>query len=125
MSRDRDDDFKSTGLICDPHNGSRTPQFAIFKRNFRTVTDSIFLQDDSDSVWQACDDTDQGGNASTAERMPTQHQAGYLNAVRREKRRQAKAFALIYKHFDDERLREMNARLQIPACTSNGGGKLY
>jgi hypothetical protein len=107
MSRDRDDDFKGNALICEPHNGSRTPQFAIFKRNFRTALDAMFLTDDSDSLWQACIDTDQGGSGPNAERMLTANQSGYQNAVRREKRRQAKAFALIYKHIDDERLKEM------------------
>ena len=118
MSRDRDDDFGKGSLICDPHNGSRTPQFNIFKRNFRTVLDSMFMTDDSDSIWQVCEDTDQNGSHPDAERMPSAHQSGYTNAVRREKRRQAKAFVLIYKHIDDERIREMLDA--IPASNRRG-----
>ena len=57
----------------------------------------MFLSDDSDSLWQACIDTDQGGSGPNAERMLTVNQNGYQNAMRREKRRQAKAFAMVYK----------------------------
>jgi hypothetical protein len=113
MSRDKDDDFKGTPLICEPHDGSRSPRFAIFKRNFRTGMDAIFLSDDSDSLWQACIDTDQGGAGPNAERMLGVQQNGYANAVRREKRRQAKTFAMVYRHIDDERIKEMLDALPV------------
>jgi hypothetical protein len=107
MSRDRDDDNNTTRLICSAWNGSRSPLFAKFRRDFRTGTDAMFLQEDDSSIWSAMDDMDQGGSKPGAERMPAPQQSGFQNAQRREKKRHAKAFSLIYRHVDDERLREM------------------
>jgi hypothetical protein len=105
MSRDRDDENNGPRLICSLWNGSRSPLFAKFRRDFSTATDAIFLQDDDSSVWSAMDDSDQGGGKPGAERMPGG--TGLLNAQRREKKRHKKAFSLIYQHIDDDRLKEM------------------
>ena len=52
-------------------------------------------------------DTDQGGQAVGADAMPAVNAAGYLNAMRRRKRRQAKAFERVYAHQEDERIRDL------------------
>jgi hypothetical protein len=103
----RYDDGSKKYLFCDPWNGSKTPAFRKFVRDFRAGADAQFLQDDDHSVWQACIDTDQGGRDPLAEAMPGATQAGYTNAVRRRKRRQNTAFKAIYNHIENERLREM------------------
>ena len=61
MQRERDDDSKSNALFCEPWNGSRQPQFRKFVRDFRTNADAYFMHEDDYSIWQACDDMDQGG----------------------------------------------------------------
>ena len=82
-------DGRGPRTYCDPHDGSRTPNFLRFKRNFMTGSSAHFLHEDDYSLWQACQDTDQGGNAAGADAMPGAQQAGHLNAVRRRKKRQA------------------------------------
>ena len=108
-----DSEPKKDYLICEAWNGSRTPGFLKFKRDFMTGMSAIYLHEDDYSLWQACNDSDQGGQAAGADALPAQGQAGHLNAVRRRRRRQAKAFERIYKHIDDERLKEMLSALQV------------
>ena len=48
-----DDHYTSNRLFCDPHNGSRSPQFMKFKRDFKTGADAMFLNEDDWSIWQA------------------------------------------------------------------------
>ena len=67
----------------------------------------MFLHEDDWSIWQACTDMDQGGQGQGADALPAQGQNGHANAVRRRKKRQAKAFERIYAHMEDERLKEM------------------
>ena len=107
MSRNSDDDNKRFTLFCDPWNGSRTPGFRKFKRDFSTGASALFLHEDDSSIWQTCEDTDQGGGDPNADPLPAQGANGHINAVRRRRKRQAKTFQLIYQHIDDERLREM------------------
>ena len=107
MSSGRDDNDGRNALFCDAWNGSRTPAFAKFKRDFKTGAHAWFLHEDDYSIWQACTDMDQGGQNPGADAMPGAQQNGHANAVRRRRKRQAKAFAIIYKHMDDERLKEM------------------
>ena len=52
-------------------------------------------------------DTDQGGRAQGADALPGANQAGHANAVRRRKRRQKTAFKIVYKHIDNERIKEI------------------
>ena len=82
MAGNRDDDgSRGPRRICEPHDGSRTPSFLIFKRNFKTCMDSIFLHEDDYSLWQAVFGTDQGGDDANAPALPAQGQAGHLQAV--------------------------------------------
>ena len=104
-------DGRGPRTYCDTHDGSRTPIFLRFKRNFMAGSSAQFLHEDDYSVWQACLDQDQGGNAAGADPMPGNQQAGHANAVRRRKRRQAQAFERVYAHVDDERIKEMLAAL--------------
>ena len=53
------------------------------------------------------EDSDQGGSANGADALPGQAQAGYANAVRRRKKRQARAYEVVYSHITDERIKEM------------------
>jgi hypothetical protein len=101
---DRSFDKELGKLICAAWNGSRSPEFKKFRRDLLSGAYSIFLQDDDESVGLAMENLDSG---SPTNALPGQAQAGYLNAVRRETRRQAKAFYIIYLHIDNERLREM------------------
>ena len=69
VSRASDDDSRSSHLFTDPWNGSRSPLFRIFKRDFKTGADGLFLPEDDYSIWQALEDTDQGGNAQGADAL--------------------------------------------------------
>ena len=63
MSSNRDDDHgRGPRRLCEPHDGSRTPSFLPFKRNFKTGLDAIFLHEDDYSLWSAVFGTDQGGD---------------------------------------------------------------
>ena len=75
----------------------------------------MFLQEDDSSIWSACNDMDAGGSAPGADPMPGPNQNGHANAVRRRAKRQAKAFAIVYAHISDERLKEM-----LDALPENG-----
>ena len=109
MSYDSKNDSSGPRLYCEAWNGSRAPGFRKFVRDFKTGADAYFLNEDDHSIWQACIDTDQGGQDPSAEPMPGPNQAGYTNAVRRRKRRQNTAFKAVYIHIDNERLRERDA----------------
>ena len=69
-----------------PHDGSRTPKFIKFKRDFQAGADAWFLHDDDYSIWSACDDSDQGGLKPGSDAMPGPNQNGYANCVRRRRR---------------------------------------
>ena len=98
-------------LFADAWNGSRTPAFLKFKRDFAAGMGATFLHEDDYSLWQACSDTDQGGQGAGADPLPAGGQNGHVNAVRRRRRRQAKAFERVYAHMDDERIKEMLSAL--------------
>ena len=101
------DNSEQDRLFCDPWNGSKTPGFRKFKRDFLTGMGATFMHEDDYSLESAVLDTDQGGQAAGADALPAQGQSGYANAVRRRRRRQAKAYERVYAHIDDERLKEM------------------
>ena len=107
MSTENKRDENGDRLLCDAWRGARTPEFRKFKRDFKASADAMFLHEDDYSVWQAMADTDQGGRDPNADPLPGQNQAGYANAVRRRKRRQKTAFKVIYRHIDNERIKEM------------------
>ena len=106
----KSDDYKDR-LVCAAWNGSRTPGFRKFKRDFQAATDAVFLTEDDFSIWSACNDLDQGGQGPNADPMPGANVAGHLNAVRRRKRRQAKAYQYVYAHIDNERIKELLAMM--------------
>ena len=108
---DSKDNSKSNALFTEPWNGSRTPGFLKFKRDFAAGMGASFLHEDDYSLWQAATDIDQGGLANGADAMPAQGQSGHANATRRRRRRQMKTYERIYAHIDDERLREMLSSL--------------
>ena len=108
MSSNRDDDHgRGPRRLCEPHDGSRTPSFLPFKRNFKTGLDAIFLHEDDYSLWSAVFGTDQGGDDPNAPALPAQGQNGYLQAVRKRAKRQKKAFEMVFNHIDNERLKDM------------------
>ena len=107
MSRGSDDQNGHSRLFTDAWDGSRTPLFLRFKRDFQAGADAVFLHEDDYSIWQACTDLDQGGQAQGADQLPAQGQNGYTNAVRRRRKRQARAFQEVYRHVNDDRLKEM------------------
>ena len=120
MSSTHGNDSRGPRTYCEPHDGARSPNFLAFKRNFKTGSSAHFLSEDDYSIWQACQDSDQGGNAAGADPLPGPQQAGYANAVRRRKKRQAQAFERVYAHTDDERLREM-----MDAIPDNGPSPMH
>ena len=100
------DESKSRiSLVCAPHDGSRSPAFLKFQRDFRAGTQAEFVKDDEYSVWQALNDIDQGGNDPNAPPMPGGN--ALAPAQRKRLRRQALAYKMAYAHIDDERIREM------------------
>ena len=113
MSKDGNNNNNSK-LRCDLHDGSRSSSFLKFCRNFKTAMKAEFLKDDDFCLWEAMTGYDQGGvhgrplPGGTALR-PTQ-----VKLVKR----QAAAFAAIYMHIDDERLRDMLDAIDDPnqAC---------
>ena len=109
MARSESDRDSNNKLFCEPWNGSRTPAGSTrtFKRDFKAQANALFLHEDDHSIWQAMTDVDQGRQGANADPMPAVGQNGHVNAVRRRRRRQAKAFERVYAHIDDERLREM------------------
>ena len=108
MSSNRDDDIgRGPRKLCEPHDGSRTTSFLVFKRNFKAPCDSMFLHEDDYSIWMAMEGTCQGGDDPNAPALPAQGQAGYLQAVRKRQKRQKKAFEIIFNHIDNERLKDM------------------
>ena len=48
-----DENKSRISLVCAPHDGSRSPAFLKFQRDFRTGTQAEFVKDDEYSVWQA------------------------------------------------------------------------
>ena len=107
MARHSDDQNTKNTLFCDPWNGSRSSGFIKFKRDFKTGAEAMFLHEDDYSIYQCLTDLDQGGQGPGADQLPGQQQNGHANAVRRRKKRVAKAYQMIYNHTDDERLKEM------------------
>ena len=53
MSKPSDDDNRRITLFSDRWNGSRTPGFLKFKRDFKTGMSAVFLHEDDYSLWQA------------------------------------------------------------------------
>ena len=70
MSQRSDDQGGSNRLFCDAWNGSRSPGFLKFKRDFKTGADATFLHEDDDSLWAAMDDMDAGGQKQGTEYQP-------------------------------------------------------
>ena len=64
---------------CEPHDGTRTPSFRHFKRDFATGARAQFLSEDDYSIWQVLQGTDQGGHGPNAPAMPGAAQAGGRN----------------------------------------------
>ena len=81
--------------------GQRWHQFA---QAFKAGAAAEFLGEDDESIWDACTDVDTGGNGVGATAMPTAG-AALAKAQRMRKKRQAKAYKLVYKHVDDERIK--------------------
>jgi len=107
MIYDTKSDFGGNRMWCDAWSGARSPAFRKFIRDFSTGASATFLSEDDWSLWQAMTDLDQGGQGPNADAMPGPNQAGHANAVRRRRRRQAKAYECVYRHIEDDRLKEM------------------
>ena len=110
MSR-QDDDAKYKLFTEAKWDGSRTPAFRKFKRDLHVGADAMFLTDDDYSILSAWLDNDQGGLGPNADALPAQGQNGFANAVRRRRKRQARAFEILYRHIEDDRLKELLAAL--------------
>ena len=107
MSTTHNDSDHTRKLLCDAWGGARAPGFLKFKRDLKAAANCIYLNEDDYSVWQAISDEDQGGNHPNADPLPAQGAGGHPAAVRKRKKRQAKAFAIVYAHIDDERIKEL------------------
>ena len=70
MANEQHDDSASNRLFTDAWNGSRSPLFRKFKRDFSTAADAMFMAEDEYSIWQAMMGLDQGGSAAGADPLP-------------------------------------------------------
>ena len=95
-----DENKSRISLVCAPHDGSRSPAFLKFQRDFRAGTQAEFVKDDEYSVWQALNDIDQGGQDPNAPAMPGGN--ALAPAQRKRLRRQALAYKMVYAHIDDD-----------------------
>ena len=73
---------------------------------FKAGAAAEFLGEDDESIWEACIDVDTGGNGAGAAAMPAAG-AALAKAQRLRKKRQAKAYKFVYRHVDDERIKEL------------------
>ena len=76
MSNRENETSRSERTWCDPWNGSRSPGFLKFKRDFRAAAMGYYLHEDDYSIWEACMDMDQGGQGNNAPAMLAQGQNG-------------------------------------------------
>ena len=90
-----DENKSRISLVCAPHDGSRSPAFLKFQRDFRAGTQAEFVKDDEYSVWQALNDVDQGGHDANAPAMPGGN--ALAPAQRKRLRRQALAYKMAYR----------------------------
>ena len=64
-------------MLCDPHDGSRSPKFLKFCRDFKAAMSGQFTdKDDMDSLWRAMTGTDQGGQDGRA--LPIEYPSAVL-----------------------------------------------
>ena len=96
-------------LFCTPSKGAREPAVRTFLQDFEACASAYYVQDDEYSIWEALNDTDQGGTDPNADAMPGPNQNGHTNAMRRRKRRQNTAYKIAYNHVDNVRIRELFA----------------
>ena len=101
------DDSKSFTLFTSsPFDGVKGLRWHLFAQAFKAGAAADFIGEDDESMWEACTDVDTGGNAVGATAMPTAA-AALAKAIRMRKKRQAKAYKFVYKHVDDERIKEL------------------
>ena len=123
MSNEENSSKEGDRLYCRKWNGTRSPDFISWKRDFKTGASAHFLHEDDYSIWQALEDKDQGGQDANAPALPAQGVNGHAQAVRRRWRRQSKAYERVYSHQDDERIKDMLDLLQVWRIVQSEGGQ--
>ena len=101
-----DQNSSNTLFTSSPFDGIKGQRWHQFVQAFKAGAAAEFLGEDDESIWDACTDVDTGGNGVGATAMPTAG-AALAKAQRLRKKRQAKAYRLVYKHVDDERIKEL------------------
>ena len=101
-----DQNTSNTLFTSSPFDGIKGQRWHQFVQAFKAGAAAEFLGEDDESIWDACTDVDTGGNGVGATAMPTAG-AALARAQRMRKKRQAKAYKLVYKHVDDERIKEL------------------
>ena len=101
-----DQNTSNTLFTSSPFDGIKGAQWHQFEQAFKAGADAEFLGEDDESIWEACTDVDTGGNGAGATAMPAAG-AALAKAQRLRKKRQAKAYKFVYRHVDDERIKEL------------------
>ena len=100
---DSSDGGDNNKTVTEPWDGRRSPEFLKFKQDLLVYAAAIFLHEDDYSIAQGMLGSDQGGPAQGADPMPGQQQAGFANASRKRKKRQARAFTFVYQHINEDK----------------------
>ena len=101
-----DQNSSNTLFTSSPFDGIKGQRWHQFVQAFKAGAAAEFLGEDDESIWDACTDVDTGGNGVGATPMPAAG-AALAKAQRMHKKRQAKAYKLVYRHVDDERIKEL------------------
>ena len=101
-----DQTTSNTLFTSSPFDGIKGQRWHQFVQAFKAGAAAEFLGEDDESIWDACTDVDTGGNGVGATPMPTAG-AALAKAQRLRKKRQAKAYKFVYRHVDDERIKEL------------------
>ena len=107
MTHSTTDDNYRKKLFCDPWPGGRGPGFDKFKRDVQAGADELYMPEDDDYIWDAMNDVDTGGQGANAPALPAPGAGGHPAAVRKRKKRQKKAFEIVYTHVDNERIKDL------------------
>ena len=101
-----DENKSNTLFTSSPFDGVKGQRWHQFEQAFKAGAAAEFAGEDDESMWDACIDIDTGGNGTGATPMPAAG-AALAKAQRLRKKRQAKAYKFVYRHVDDERIKEL------------------
>ena len=95
LLRIKTENTSNTLFTSSPFDGIKGQRWHQFVQAFKAGAAAEFLGEDDESIWDACTDVDTGGNGGGATPMPSAG-AALAKAQRMRKKRQAKAYKLVY-----------------------------